>query len=87
VKLAVLVATHEAGTGGDAFFEHMPDGINSDDLLRLLVGEAHVEEALTAQSVQEEAILGHRQQDCHRVRQVRLHPHAEHDILQVVTIQ
>ena len=68
-EVAVTVAAHHARAGRDALLERAPDRIDADDLLGLGVGEAHVEEALAAQRVQQEPVLRHGQQHAHRVRQ------------------
>ena len=55
--------------------------------LALLIGQPHVQEALAAQGVEQEAVLGHGQQDRHRIRQLGLHPQAEHHVLHLRAIE
>ena len=83
---AVLAALHEAGLGLDALGEHLPDRVDAHGLRRLLGREAHVEEALAAQRVQQEPVLGDGEQHGHRVGQVGLDPQPEHDVLQLLSV-
>ena len=61
-------------------------GSHPDRFLRLLIGQPHVQEALAAQGVQQEAILGHGQQDGHGVGELGLDPQAEDQVLHVLAI-
>ena len=74
VELAVCASLQHTGRRLDARREHPIDRVDPDRFLRLLVGQPHIEEAVTVQGVQEEAVLGNSEQHRHRVGELGLHP-------------
>ena len=87
VELAAGPQLQHAGRGLDALGEHPPDRVDPDRFPSLLIGQPHVQEALAVQGVQQEAVLGHGQQDSHGVRQLGLHSQAEHHVLHLRAIE
>ncbi len=85
--VVLLLPAHQAGAGGDALLEDVADRVDADDVLGLLPGEPHVQEALAAQRVEQEAVLRHREQHAHRVRQLGCDPQPQHDVLKVFAVE